>query len=106
MRHRMAGRKLGRNASHRRAMFRNMSASLIKAVGEESGGSGRIVTTLAKAKELRGVVERLVTLAKKSLEADAKASEFEAGAERGTDAWREWRESDRWQRWSAARSGE
>ena len=57
MRHRVAGRKLQRTASHRTAMFRNMSASLIK--------HEQITTTLAKAKELRPYVEKLITLAKK-----------------------------------------
>jgi len=54
MRHRKSGRKLGRNSSHRRAMFRNMATSLIE---EE-----RIQTTAAKAKELRSIVEKLITL--------------------------------------------
>ena len=54
MRHRKSGRKLGRNSSHRRAMFRNMATSLIE---EE-----RIQTTAAKAKELRPIVEKLITL--------------------------------------------
>ena len=58
MRHRRAGRKLNRTSSHRRAMFANMSAALIK--------HEQIVTTLPKAKELRRVVDRLITLAKKS----------------------------------------
>jgi large subunit ribosomal protein L17 len=57
MRHRVAGRKLQRTSSHRTAMFRNMSASLIK--------HEQITTTLAKAKELRPYVEKLITLAKK-----------------------------------------
>ena len=57
MRHRQSGRPLGRNSSHRRAMFRNMSTSLLK---HES-----IKTTVPKAKELRRVVEPLITLAKK-----------------------------------------
>ncbi|MBS0502305.1 MAG: 50S ribosomal protein L17 [Proteobacteria bacterium] len=57
MRHRVGGRKLQRTASHRAALFRNMSASLIK--------HEQITTTLAKAKELRPYVEKLVTLAKK-----------------------------------------
>jgi large subunit ribosomal protein L17 len=57
MRHRNAGRKLQRTSSHRTAMFRNMSASLIK--------HEQITTTLAKAKELRPYVEKLITLAKK-----------------------------------------
>jgi large subunit ribosomal protein L17 len=56
MRHRKAGRKLNRNSSHRRAMFRNMTASLIQ--------HELIKTTLPKAKELRRVAEPLITLAK------------------------------------------
>ena len=57
MRHRVGGRKLQRTSSHRTAMFRNMSASLIK--------HEQITTTLPKAKELRPYIEKLVTLAKK-----------------------------------------
>ncbi|PZU07077.1 50S ribosomal protein L17 [Sphingomonas sp.] len=57
MRHRVGGRKLQRTASHRAALFRNQSAALIK--------HEQIITTLAKAKELRPYVEKLVTLAKK-----------------------------------------
>ncbi len=57
MRHRVAGRKLQRTSSHRAALFRNMAAALIK--------HEQITTTLAKAKELRPYVEKLVTLAKK-----------------------------------------
>jgi large subunit ribosomal protein L17 len=56
MRHRKSGRKLGRNSSHRKAMFRNMAASLLH--------HEQIKTTLPKAKELRRVVEPLITLAK------------------------------------------
>jgi large subunit ribosomal protein L17 len=57
MRHGYARRKLGRTSAHRTAMFANMSASLIK--------HEQIVTTLPKAKELRPIVEKLVTLAKR-----------------------------------------
>jgi large subunit ribosomal protein L17 len=57
MRHGKVHRKLGKTPSHRKAMFANMSAALIK--------HEQIVTTLPKAKELRPVVEKLVTLAKK-----------------------------------------
>ena len=57
MRHRVGGRKLQRTGSHRTALFRNQSAALIK--------HEQILTTLAKAKELRPYVEKLVTLAKK-----------------------------------------
>ena len=56
MRHRKSGRQLNRNSSHRKAMFRNMASSLVK--------HGLIKTTVAKAKELRMVVEPLITLAK------------------------------------------
>ncbi len=56
MRHAKRGRKLGRTSSHRIAMFRNQLASLVD--------HGRIVTTLAKAKELRPVAEKLVTRGK------------------------------------------
>ncbi len=56
MRHRKSGRKLNRNSSHRKAMFKNMSASLFE--------HEFIKTTVAKAKELRTVAEPLITLAK------------------------------------------
>src|ERR1044072_6103005 len=57
MRHGNSGRKLNRTASHRKAMFVNMAASLIE--------HEQIVTTLPKAKEIRPIVERLVTLGKR-----------------------------------------
>ncbi|CAM5187220.1 MULTISPECIES: 50S ribosomal protein L17 [Alishewanella] len=56
MRHRKSGRQLNRNSSHRTAMFRNMASSLVK--------HEIIKTTLPKAKELRRVIEPLITLAK------------------------------------------
>ena len=57
MRHRKQGRKLNRTASHRKAMFANMAASLIE--------HEQIVTTLPKAKELRSVVDKIITLGKR-----------------------------------------
>lgn len=57
MRHRRAGRRLNRTSSHRRAMFANMAAALIK--------HEQVVTTLPKAKELRRVADKLITLAKR-----------------------------------------
>jgi len=57
MRHGVAGRKLGVTSTHRLAMFRNLAAALIK--------HEQITTTLPKAKELRPVAERLITLGKK-----------------------------------------
>ena len=56
MRHRKSGRQLGRNSSHRKAMYRNMATSLLM--------HETIKTTLPKAKELRRVVEPLITIAK------------------------------------------
>ncbi|TWT58566.1 50S ribosomal protein L17 [Thalassoglobus neptunius] len=108
MRHLMRGRKLGRNSSHRKAMFRNMAASLIKTVriDEDTEGapkvSGRIVTTVAKAKELRPFVERLVTIAKKAAPHEERAAQFATTAEKGSDAWKKWRGSSEWEQWAQA----
>ena len=57
MRHRQTGRKLNRTSSHRKSLFKNMSQALIK--------HEQIVTTLPKAKELKRVIEKLITLGKK-----------------------------------------
>ena len=57
MRHRTSGRKLNRTSQHRNMMFRNMAQALIK--------HEQIVTTLPKAKDLRPVIERLITLGKR-----------------------------------------
>ena len=57
MRHRLSGRKLNRTSAHRKAMFRNMAVALLK--------HEQIKTTLPKAKELRVVVDRLITLGKR-----------------------------------------
>jgi large subunit ribosomal protein L17 len=57
MRHRIAGRKLGRDTSHRKALFRNLVTSLFE--------HGKISTTDAKAKEIRRVAEKLITLGKR-----------------------------------------
>ena len=57
MRHQRKGRKLGRDASHRKALYSNMAGALFE--------HGRITTTEAKAKELRPIAEKLITLARK-----------------------------------------
>ena len=67
MRHRKAFRKFGRNTSHRKAMFTNLALALIE--------NGRIKTTDAKAKDLRRVADRLVTLGKKGT-SDAKRAVY------------------------------
>ena len=64
MRHHLSGRQLSRNSSHRHAMLRNMSVSLLR--------HETIRTTIPKAKELRRVVEPLITLAKKDTEANRR----------------------------------
>ena len=57
MRHHKAGRKLGRDAAHRKALYANLTASLIE--------HGRIKTTVAKAKEVRPVAEEMITLGRR-----------------------------------------
>ena len=66
MRHRVAHRKLGRVSEHRLALLRNQATALIR--------HERITTTLAKAKELRPFVERLITIAKRGLADGAETS--------------------------------
>ena len=63
---------------------------------------GRVVTTLHKAKEIRPLVEKCVTLAKKALPHIEAAEEFDTQADRNTDEWRQWRKSDQWAKWNAA----
>ena len=110
MRHKMRGRKLGRNASHRKAMFRNMACSLIKSVVVDENDEakpkvpGRIVTTLPKAKELRPFVEKLITLARKAIPHEERAQDLAATAQRNSDAWKAWRESEQWNEWNQAKA--
>lgn len=108
MRHGVRGRQLGRNASHRRAMFRNMSVSLIRSLRSEEDAPnkpkvpGRIITTVEKAKELRPMVEKLITMAKKAKLIEDAAEQFATSAVRNTPEWKEWRKSDRWRQWAKA----
>ena len=108
MRHRRKGRHLGRNPSHRKAMLKNLASSLILTERDAEFDDnapevkGRIVTTLHKAKEVRPLVEKCVTIAKRSLPHAEAAREFETDAERGSEQWRSWRNSDQWQKWNAA----
>lgn len=108
MRHRIKGRILGRNASHRRAMWRNMASSLIKTVRTDNEDktapkvAGRITTTLPKAKELRPYLEKIITLAKKGVAAEEAARPLGTTAARNTAEWKAWRTSDQWQKWNAA----
>ena len=104
----MKGRKLGRNASHRKAMFRNMACSLIRSVRvdeddtERPKVAGRIVTTEPKAKELRPIVEKLITLARKAAVHAKRAEQYASTAQRNSDEWRTWRNSEKWNQWNQA----
>lgn len=109
MRHRRKGRKLGRSPSHQRALLRGLAINLFLTERDDEEGlhdnkpavQGRIVTTLAKAKEARSLVERCITIAKSALPAGERAKELGA-PERNTDAWRAWRSSTEWREWSQA----
>jgi large subunit ribosomal protein L17 len=63
---------------------------------------GRIITTLEKAKEVRPLVERCVTLACRSLPAKEAAAKFGTTAARNSEAWRAWRKSAQWSQWAQA----
>lgn len=99
MRHRKKGRVLGRSPSHRKAMLRNMAASLILTEGdwEDEDNAprvkGRIVTTLQKAKEVRGLVERCVTIAKRSMPHQDQADGLKTDASVGSTEWQEWNQA-------------
>ena len=108
MRHRRRGRTLGRSPSHRKAMLRNLASSLFlterDAEFEENAPKikGRVITTLHKAKEVRPLVEKCITIARKSLIAEKAAGEFAVSAERNSSEWKSWRQSDKWQQWNNA----
>ena len=111
MRHKRKGRHLGRNPSHRKAMLQNMASSLFLSERDEElneAGAlyqdfdtpadgrnipkvqGRIVTTLHKAKEVRPLVEKCITIACKGLAAEEEASKHATDAERRSTEWRTW----------------
>jgi len=109
MRHRRKGRVLGRSPSHQRAMLRNLASSLVLTEREFEPGEpgapkvpGRIVTTVAKAKEVRPLVERCITIAKRGLLAEQEAEAFAVSAERDTAEWKKWRQGEQWQKWAQA----
>ena len=109
MRHKRHGRVLGRSPSHRKALLRNLTTALVLTERAESEldantpkVKGRIITTLAKAKEVRPLVERCITIAKKSLAAEQAADQYNTQAERNTEAWKVWRKSDDYAKWVEA----
>lgn len=108
MRHRRKGRKLGRNPNHQRALLRNLASSLLlterDAEFDENAPKvkGRIVTTISKAKEVRPLIEKCITIARRSLAASDAAAEHETSAERGSQEWKTWRNSEKWNAWNQA----
>jgi large subunit ribosomal protein L17 len=108
MRHRRRGRKLGRAPKHQRALLRSLASALFlterDAEYDENKPKvkGRIITTISKAKEVRPLVEKCITIARKGLAAEDAAGEFGSTADRGSDAWKSWRDSDKWRQWNAA----
>ena len=107
MRHRRRGRKLGRSPSHQRALLRNLASALFlterDAELDENAPKvkGRIITTLEKAKEVRPLVEKCITIARRSLSSLDSARQHGTTAERQSKEWKAWRESDAWRRWNA-----
>lgn len=92
-------------------MLKNLASSLMLTERETDElddnapkTKGRVVTTLHKAKEVRPLVERCVTIARKSLQAARDAEQFSSDAEPRSDEYRSWRKSDDWQKWAEARA--
>jgi large subunit ribosomal protein L17 len=109
MRHRRKGRVLGRSPSHQRALLRNLASALMLTERETEAGevgapkvAGRIITTLAKAKEVRPLVERSITIAKRGLVAQERARQFATTAARDSAEWKKWRTSPQWTEWAKA----
>jgi large subunit ribosomal protein L17 len=108
MRHRRKGRKLGRGPAHQRALLRSLATALFLTERDAEHDDnkpkvkGRIITTLEKAKEVRPVVEKAITLACRAIEETREAEQFATTAERNTDAWKKWRHSEQWSKWAKA----
>jgi large subunit ribosomal protein L17 len=106
MRHRRRGRKLGRNPNHQRALLRSLASALFLTERDaeldknKPKVKGRIITTMEKAKEVRPLVERCITIARRALPHLEAADELEPNADRHSEQWRAWRTSDRWQEWN------
>lgn len=108
MRHRRKGRTLGRSPAHQRALLRNLASALFLTERDAEDDDnkpevkGRIITTLPKAKEVRPLVEKCITIARRARAAEQAAEPFAPTADRNSQAWRAWRSSDQWKQWNAA----
>jgi large subunit ribosomal protein L17 len=106
MRHRRKGRILGRNPSHQRALLRSLASALFLTERDAELDTnkpkvkGRIITTIEKAKEVRPLVERCITIARRALPHLEAADGLEPNAERNSEQWRAWRTSDGWHEWN------
>jgi large subunit ribosomal protein L17 len=89
-------------------LLKNLASSLFLTEGDTEDDDnkpkvkGRIITTLQKAKEVRPLVERCITIARNALPAQQEAGKFGTTADRNSDAWKNWRKSDKYQKWSQA----
>lgn len=89
-------------------MLRNLASSLFLTERDSEfddnapKAKGRVVTTLHKAKEVRPLVEKCITIARRSLQHQEAADEFTTDAERNSSEWKQWRKSDQWQQWNQA----
>lgn len=119
MRHKRKGRRLGRSSSHRVALMRNLASALFlterddlayEGLFQADGKTkvnppthkGRIVTTIQKAKEVKPLVEKCITIACKAIPHEREAEKFATTAERNTSDWKTWRESENHAKWVAA----
>ncbi|MCE9607942.1 MAG: 50S ribosomal protein L17 [Planctomycetia bacterium] len=108
MRHRRKGRILGRSPSHQRALLRNLASALFLTERDAEFDpnapkvKGRIITTLEKAKEVRPLVEKCITLARRAVEQRAAAAEFGSTAKRNSEEWKAWKQSERYKSWVKA----
>ncbi len=108
MRHRRKGRKLGRSPKHQRALLRSLASAIFLTERDAEYDDnkpkvkGRIITTEAKAKEVRPLVEKCITVACRGLDAEKSADEHSTGADRGSDAWKTWRAGKNWSAWNQA----
>jgi large subunit ribosomal protein L17 len=114
MRHRRKGRVLGRSPSHQRALLRNLASALFLTERDAEDDdnkpktTGRIVTTLQKAKEVRPFVEHCVTIAIRSLKHAEAAQAYSPPVgdggkiERNSQAYQEWRKSGDYAKWRRA----
>ena len=106
MRHRRKGRKLGRKPNHQRALLRSLATALFLTERDaelddnKPKVKGRIITTIEKAKEVRPLVEKCITLARHALPHLEAADQLEPHADRNSEQWRAWRKSEQWHEWN------